>query len=425
MHFVNIRSAFFRLKKGFWALLIFLIMLMLLTDSTLPPTDKLEKIRSFTRMIEFDYVNWSFNALFIKGTQLSLNVPHYLTIEKQQQTVLNYLNLVNEINKVEKQIEFIYAYPNSNNFMENLSKYITEQDQLRQIQNWIGPLSETIIQEQVSDTLSELGLGISGQSIPPVLYHVSPMPVALIVSPRTTIRQDVDLSLVPDLTLEKIIKLENDVEQTQNVSALVVEIGGMGLYPTMVMSTSDLPWLLDVVSHEWTHNYLTLRPLGINYYTTPEMRTINETAANIAGNEISQAILEKYYPDHLSSQQTTQQTSRTNTIPKPPVFNFRKEMHLTRITVDKMLDENKIEEAEEYMEERRQFFWNNGYYIRRLNQAYFAFHGAYADEPASAAGDDMVGPVVRAFRQQCASIGEFLFKISWISSLQELQDAIQ
>jgi hypothetical protein len=38
----------------------------------------------------------------------------------------------------------------------------------------------------------------------------------------------------------------------------------------------------------------------------------------------------------------------------------------------------KVELAEEFMEERRQFFWKKGYHIRKLNQAYFAFHGAYA-----------------------------------------------
>ena len=48
------------------------------------------------------------------------------------------------------------------------------------------------------------------------------------------------------------------------------------------------------------------------------------------------------------------------------------------------------------MEQRRQLFVENGYYIRKLNQAYFAFYGAYADVPGGAAGEDPVGPAVRA-----------------------------
>ncbi len=64
------------------------------------------------------------------------------------------------------------------------------------------------------------------------------------------------------------------------------------------------------------------------------------------------------------------------------------------------LPQGKIDEAETYMEQRRQLFWQNGYLIRKLNQAYFAFHGAYADVPGGAAGEDPVGPAVRALREK-------------------------
>ena len=50
------------------------------------------------------------------------------------------------------------------------------------------------------------------------------------------------------------------------------------------------------------------------------------------------------------------------------------------------------------MEARRRIFWENGYKIRKLNQAYFAFYGAYADKPFSAAGADPVGNDVRLLR---------------------------
>ena len=48
-------------------------------------------------------------------------------------------------------------------------------------------------------------------------------------------------------------------------------------------------------------------------------------------------------------------------------------MHLTRLEVDRLLAEGKINEAESYMESRRIFFWENGYLIRRLNQAILLF----------------------------------------------------
>ena len=54
----------------------------------------------------------------------------------------------------------------------------------------------------------------------------------------------------------------------------------------MVMQTTDLSWLTTTIAHEWTHNYLEQRPLGLLYDKTPELRTMNETTADISGGEI-------------------------------------------------------------------------------------------------------------------------------------------
>ncbi|MFN3625773.1 MAG: hypothetical protein ACK4TP_17130, partial [Hyphomicrobium sp.] len=97
--------------------------------------------------------------------------------------------------------------------------------------------------------------------------------------------------------------IEEAVAQGLNRSTLVVGIGGVGVYPTMVMSTTDLNWLVEVVAHEWTHNYLTLRPLGLLYEASPQMRTINETTASLAGKEIARAVLARYYPEFLPPEQ--------------------------------------------------------------------------------------------------------------------------
>ena len=78
------------------------------------------------------------------------------------------------------------------------------------------------------------------------------------------------------------------------------------------------------------------------------------------------------------------------------------------------------------MEERRQFMWENGYRIRKLNQAYFAFHGAYADQPGGAAGavEDPIGDAVRNLRAQSPSLAAFLNRVSWMWTYEQLQDAV-
>jgi len=150
----------------------------------------------------------------------------------------------------------------------------------------------------------------------------------------------------------------------------------------------------------------------------------------MAGKEIGLAVLKRYYPELVPPEEKPQLEGEQPSLEETeePEFDFRKEMNRTRVHVDELLAQGKIEEAEVYMEARRVFFWENGYRnLRKLNQAYFAFHGAYADTPGGAAGasEDPVGAAVRALRAQSASLAEFLNRISWMVSLEQLQQAVQ
>lgn len=142
-------------------------------------------------------------------------------------------------------------------------------------------------------------------------------------------------------------------------------------------------------------------------------------------------VLERHYPELLASSAGRETVSMNNgplhsdSFEDPPPFDFREEMHETRVRADELLAQGKIEEAEAYMEQRRQVFWEHGYLIRKLNQAYFAFHGAYADVPGGAAGQDPVGPAVRTLREQSDSLADFINTIAWMTSFEELQQAIK
>ena len=96
-------------------------------------------------------------------------------------------------------------------------------------------------------------------------------------------------------------------------------------------------------------------------------------------------------------------------------------MRTTRIKVDELLAQGQVNDAEVYMEERRQLLWDNGYRIRKLNQAYFAFHGSYADEPGEQ-GEDPIGPAILAIRENSSSLHEFLDRLSSITEIEELYE---
>jgi hypothetical protein len=412
-------------------LVIYLLLGVLLLSAGNPVADKpAERARAFTRPIEFDYVSWSANAMLLKLQSSVLGLPGYLTHEDRKQVVMQYLYQTQRILQADDQLNRIYADPTITDKEAASAHLRAELKDLNQRHQQLAPLAEATLQAQVSTVLAEQGLTSGGQPIPPVLYHASAIPMGLIISPRDRIEQLTDISVQPDLSVDQQNSLENEVDAALNVSSLVVPIGGVGVYPTMVMRTTDLSWQLDTISHEWTHNFLSTRPLGILYDVTPQLRTMNETTASIVGNEVGTLVMQRYYPELLPASSSSLQLASDKSASQDPdgstpPFDFRAEMHTTRVETDKLLAEGKIKEAEAYMEARREIFWQNGYAIRKLNQAYFAFYGAYADVPGGAAGEDPVGPAVRALRSQSASLADFVNRISWMTSFQELQAAVK
>ena len=406
----------------------FTLLLTLVQRSVLTYSEPIERIRQFTRQIEFDYLSWTLDAVAVKSGQSGIKMADMMTEDQHHDFVEQYILDIRDLRRISQELITTYSNPDVQDPEKAGELLIMDRNALNEKLKTTGPIAESILQYQVSLVLSDLKLSFLGSPIPPVLYHSTPLPLALIVSPRDTIRQDANISIVPGLTIEEIISLENDVATNLDVSTLVEEVGGIGTYPTMVQETDDLNWLIEVISHEWIHNYLTLRPLGINYDTSPELRTMNETTASLAGKEIMNAVIARYYPERMPPpppEETQAPEPQNIEPPEPPAFDFRAEMHKTRIQADELLAAGKIEEAETYMEERRQFLWENGYQIRKLNQAYFAFHGAYADTPGGAAGNDPVGPAVRSLREKSPSLYDFIIQIAKFSSFEQLQQAIQ
>ncbi|MDP1547838.1 MAG: hypothetical protein Q8L87_17660 [Anaerolineales bacterium] len=423
---------FHRIIRGI-ELTILLLLIAAVTGYSNPSlTNPIEKIRAYTRGLEFDYLEWMSNAAIVKMRAASIHAPHTLDPAAQKQIVNEYLRVTQSILDNEYLLALLYADPAIQDKVTASESLRGELAELYTRQTELAPLAEAVLQEQVTDVLAEIGFTVGGQPVPSVWYHSTPLPMALIVSPRDRIEQTANISVRTDLTVDEQAALETDVEQGLNTSSLVVHIGGVGVYPTMVMRSTNLEWMVNTIAHEWIHNYLTLRPLGIFYGNNnfPELRTMNETTASIAGDEIGALVIEKFYPERKpASPLTWKLVALPSDIPNPadlprPPFDFRAQMHETRINVDAMLAEGQIEEAEAYMEQRRQVFLQNGYLLRRINQAYFAFYGAYADTPGGAAGQDPIGPAVRALRARSNSLADFVNRISWMWKFEQLQKAV-
>ncbi len=419
-----------RLSRLVTVLILVVICASVLTSGSPRAMDDVDRVRAYTRDIEFDYLGWMLDAARLKVQQAAVGIPGYLDRESSKVLISDYLQVTRRVMQTEEALNRVYADPSIGDKPAASAHIRLELDALYARQAALGPLAEGVLQAQVAEVAADLGLTTLGQPIPAILYHSTSVPDALIVSPRAHIEQSANVSITAGLPVDQQSALEGRVEQALGVSALVVPVGGVGVYPTMVMRTTDLTWLTSTIGHEWTHNYLEFRPLGLLYDHTPELRTMNETTADIVGAEVGAEVIRRYYSELQSaSVPSLGLLTFLGSHPRPtdapkPAFDFRAEMHATRIAVDAMLASGQIKQAETYMELRRQVFVQHSFFIRRLNQAYFAFYGAYADVPGGAAGEDPVGPAVRTLRARSHSLAEFVNRIAWMTSFEQLKNTV-
>ncbi|MDX1663445.1 MAG: hypothetical protein R3272_06600 [Candidatus Promineifilaceae bacterium] len=400
--------------------LISLLLVLVLAPEWPIFQDERQQLSEIVDLREFDFLLWFLDALAVKAAGAASGAGAFLEPGAGSELVLSYLELTGEAQRLEGELNLIYADP------EIADPALAGQDLAQSLAEtraelaFLQPLAEDVIQEQVATILSEEGFDVLGQVFPPVEMNMTPLPLVMIVSPREEIRRIYSVPLVAGLPTPEREALEVGVRRTIDRSALVVPIGGIGLYPAMIVETTNVNFLMDTVAHEWAHHWLTLQPLGVRYFATPEMRTINETVASIVGTEIGARVVRRFYPAFIPPQiEGAQEAAGELPSQDADIFDFRAEMAETRIEVDHLLEAGEVAAAEAYMEARRELFVARGYPIRKLNQAYFAFYGAYADTPG-ATGDDPVGPTVQALRAQSPSLRAFMDRVGDVTSFEEL-----
>ena len=411
-------------------LLLFLVFIVVAAPEWPAFQDESHRLDSLIGQRQFDFLSWGVRALVTKVGANAGGGHHYLETQTRREAVLSYLEWVGQVQGVQSEINSVYADAmvvdpdfTSRDLQEELAAARVEMERLQ-------PLAEAVLQEQVAAVLAEEGFGLSDAIWPPVAMHMTALPQVLIVSPREEIRQIYNVPLAPGLTIPEQELLERQLYEDLDRSALVVPIGGLGFYPAMIIETSNVNFLADTVAHEWAHHRLTFLPLGIRYFGSPELRTINETVASIVGTEVGARVIERFYPEFVPppAPRTTVDASVEEPVVgdegQPAAFEFRAEMAATRMEVDRLLAVGQVAEAEAYMEQRRQIFVANGYPIRRLNQAYFAFYGAYADTPG-ASGSDPVGPAVLALRQKSPTLLDFMHTVGRVTSFEELVELVE
>jgi len=356
--------------------------------------------------VQFDFVNWISLALVDEAHRRWAAQP-VGSLAQQRATVQTYLDLESERQQLEQEITRLYAQNNAAAAAEPEAR----QADIRRRQADIAPQVETIIARQIETVLAEEGFTLGGYVMPPVAFRLIEPPTTLIISPRDKIERQNFMGLDPGLSVARRTQIEDTLQQRGDVSAYVTDVGGLGSYPTMVANSSFLPWLIDATAHEWTHNYLYTFPTAIawGYGDDHHLTTVNETTASLVGEEISRKVITRFYPNWVAWLPPLNAEGKPARAPS----EFQLAMRQIRLHVDALLADGKIEEAERYMEAERVKLVAQGHNLRRLNQAYFAFHGSYALSPSS---PDPTGAQLRQLREASGTLRTFLNRVGWLNS---------
>lgn len=376
------------------------------------------RLNTIVQPFRFSLAGWELKAFLSDFEQRIVSPQPDSALNSQ--SVINYFSCNSQLDTLQSSLEIARAKYAA----EDIDRYEAKINELNQQIASLKPVVEQTVARQINRALEEQGIynpfGDNWFKIvfPPVNFNLEKPLNELIISPRDKIQRIQSVTLKLDIDEAQMEEIENSVDRL-NVSALVVQIGGLAAtYPTFVVNSANLRWTLDTAAHEWLHQYLAFKPLGFRYVLdlsgisrNYEIGTINETVANMVGHELGAMVYDRYYSQY--------QASPVERAPTDSGYSFNASMRQIRLTVDNCLAQGQVEQAEKYMQDQRQYLAAKGYHIRKLNQAYFAFYGTYADSPTSV---DPIGVNLRLLRKQSPSIKNFLDSVSKITSSHELNN---
>ena len=287
---------------------------------------------------------------------------------------------------------------------------------------------EEYLEQIISETVRTDEVGLVGSFVwPPVDFRIDSPPKLLVTSPRNEIRRVEGILIDPDISVEETLSIERELAELHDVSALIIQTGGLASFPSVVPMV-DLQRLMDIAAHEWLHGHLIFYPLGRSYFVDGEMRSVNETLSDLFGREIGQRVYAKI-TDQPYVAPVRPETASLNWNSGKALeekenldqFSFNLFMSETRDRTDNLLLDGLVEEAEAYMETRRIQLLGHGYSIRKINQAYFAFHGTYGESPSSAS------PIARYIwdlREQVDTVGDLVKMLRGLKTYEQFEQLL-
>ena len=405
-----------------WAVIASVVLVMLLIRGDVFTLNPAQEASS---RYAFDLIGWHLSNSMSKWTHLAFRAIPGRAISDAERLALvdEYFRLGRAENDLKDRINMVVSKESP--ITPEARRLQAELERAHRLRHDIRNDVEETLESELSSVIRTEGMGLFGEAVfPPVDIRLIETPKVLITSPRDRIERRDGILLDPHISVEGREEVEAGLLKDEDMSALVLDIGGVATYPASVYSGADLNATLSIMAHEWLHHYLFLRPLGQRMFDSPDMLVLNETVADLGGRELGEFASKRIrsrMPEVIPV--GFDATTRIEHADQSPAadFDFRREMQETRLTTDALLAQDEIEIAEAYMEARRKLFVANGHPIRKLNQAYFAFNGTYAESPASV---NPIGGQVRRLRELSPDLGTFMSLVASVSDYAEFLDLL-
>ena len=405
-----------------WAVIsIVALILLLLRGDVFTLTPAQEASYRYT----FDLVGWHLSNSMSKWAHLAFRAIPGRAISDAERLALvdEYFRLGRVENDLEDRINILASEQSP--MAPEARRMQNDLERANRLRHDIRNDVEETLESELSSVIRTEGMGLFGEVVfPPVDIRLVETPKVLITSPRDRIERRDGILLDPHISVESREEVESHLLEDEDISALVLDIGGVATFPASVYNGADLNATLSIMAHEWLHHYLFLRPLGQHMFDSPDMLVLNETVADLAGREIGESAsrrISSRMPEVIPAAFDATAGIEDAGPARTANFDFRREMQETRLTADALLAWDEIEIAEAYMETRRKLFVANGHPIRKLNQAYFAFNGTYAESPASV---NPIGGQVRRLRELSPDLAAFMSLVSGVSDYAEFLELL-
>ena len=319
------------------------------------------QLGSIVKPYSFNIVQWQSRAIPQEVNQWLWGRDE--KIDDEVQVVTEYFSSVERIKTLKSEVKAI----NTGSGQGDLASIKAELNILQERRTALEDTVEGIIEKQIIEALAQEGIFNPVDeyirlkvSFPPLNFELEEPPHLLVISPRERIESMREIALQQNISLREIEDIEAEVDKLE-VSSLVVALGGLGAtYPTFVTDDAGLRFTIDTATEEWLHQYLVFKPLGFLYLLdltgvliNYEIATMNETLASMVSKEIGSIVYRQYYAEYENNGAYRDRETDVESV-------FNREMREIRRAVDNYLAQGEIEQAEEFMEQKRQYLVSMG-----------------------------------------------------------------